>query len=186
MPWRRAVTVMLDSEGRYLDADEGALELLGVETVDDLRAMPPGAFAVVPPDPDEQEAMRRAYSAIRAEGVLAELAFRRTDGECVRVRMAILDQGDGRFAALFYPIERPTANLTPRVFGIADILAEWRSAERRMVDLDPDSEQGREVAADIELLRQQHRALFRVTLERQRSDQDTPAAPHEFAVTQAG
>ena len=168
MPWRRAATVTLDVEGRYVDADPGALELLGVETVDELRAMSPGAFAAVPPDPEEQEAWRRAYFAIRAEGVLAEVAFRRTDGELVRVRTAILDQGDGSFTALFYPVERPTTNLTPRVYRIADILTDWRSAERRLVDLDPDSEEGREVAAEIELLRRQHHALFRVAVKRQR------------------
>lgn len=161
MPWRRAVTVILDDEGRYLDADAGALDLLGVASVDELRAMPPGAFTAVPTDPKEQAAWRRAYASIRAEGVLAELTFRRTDGELVRVRTAILDQGDGRYRALFYPIERPTTNLSSRVYRIAEVLAEWRSAERRLVDLDPESDEAREVGADIELLRRQHHALFR-------------------------
>jgi hypothetical protein len=169
MPWRGAATVILDTDGRYLDADENALELLGVKSVDELRVMSPEAFAAVPSDPEEQEALRRAYYASRADGLLAEVAFRRTDDELVRVRTAILEQDDGRFVALVYPVERPTTNLTPRVYRIADVLAEWRSAERRLADLDPDSEEAHEVAADVERLRDQHHTLFRVALERQQS-----------------
>jgi PAS domain-containing protein len=160
MPWRHAASVTLDAEGRYLDADEAALELLGVATRDELRSIPPERFAAVPPDPDEQEAWRRAYFASRAEGVLAEAAFRRLDGELVRVRTAIVDQGDGMYRALFYVVERPTTNLNARVFRIADVLAEWRSAERRLVDLDPGSDEARDVRETIELLRTQHRELF--------------------------
>jgi PAS domain-containing protein len=69
MPWTSAGTVMLDRDGRYLDADESALELLGVPSVDELRNTPPETFAAVPPDPIEQEAWRKAYFASRAEGV---------------------------------------------------------------------------------------------------------------------
>jgi PAS domain-containing protein len=111
MVWRQAATVILDREGRYLDADDAALELLGVPSVEEFRSMSPAVFAAVPPDPEEQEAWRKAYFASRAEGVLAEGALRRTDGELVRIRTAILEEPDGRFRALFYPIERPTTNL---------------------------------------------------------------------------
>ena len=38
MVWRSAAVLMLDAEGRYMDADPRALELLGVATVDELRA----------------------------------------------------------------------------------------------------------------------------------------------------
>ena len=112
------------------------------------------------PEAAEQEAFRRAYERSAAAGVLAEVAFRRLDGELVRVRTAILDEGEGRYQALFYPIERPTTNLTPRVYRIAEVLAEWRSAERRLVELDPDSEEARQVQSDIDLLREQHHVLF--------------------------
>lgn len=160
MPWTTAATVILDLEGRYLDADDAALDLLGVSSVDELRATPPDRFAVVPPDPEEQEAWRRAYFASRAEGVLAEGPFRRLDGELVRVRTAILEEPDGRFRALFYPVERPTTNLTTRVFRIADVLSEWRAAERRLVELEPGSAEAERVQADIALLREQHRRMF--------------------------
>jgi hypothetical protein len=160
MPWRGAASVTLDVEGRYVDADDAALELLGVASVEELRETPPQRFAALPPDPEEAEALRRAYFATQADGLLAEVAFRRLDGELVRVRTAILDEGEGRYRALFYPIERPTTNLTPRVYRIAHVLAEWRSAERRLVELDPDSAEARELSADIDLLREQHAMLF--------------------------
>jgi PAS domain-containing protein len=147
-------------EGRYLDADDAALELLGVASVEELRATPPDRFAATPRDPHEAEALRQAYLASRAQGVLAEVAFKRLDGELVRVRLAILEDGSGGYRALFYPIERPTKNLTPRVYSIAHVLAEWRSAERRLVDLDPSSAEAIQLSADIDLLREQHSMLF--------------------------
>lgn len=160
MPWTGAAVVILDRDGRYLDADERALDLLGVASVEQLRATPPDAFAALPPDPDEQEAWRTAYFASRADGVLAEVAFRRLDGELVRVRTGIMAEPDGRFRALFYPIERPTTNLVAKTYRIGDVLAEWRTAERRLAELDPLSEEGRTVQADVDLLRAQYRQLF--------------------------
>ena len=161
MPWRNAATVVLASDGRYLDADQHALELLGVASVDELRATPPETFAAVPPDPVEQEAWRRAYFASRAEGVLAEGAFRRIDGELVRVRTAIMDEGNGRFRALFYVVERPTTNVTSRIYRIGDVLEEWRDAERRLAAVDPYSDEGAQLFEEVEVLREQYQQMFR-------------------------
>lgn len=159
MAWRGAATVILDREGRYLDADEAALELLGVASVEQFRSMSPADFAAVPAGPEEQEAWRQAYRASRAQGVLAEGAVRRADGELVRVRTAILEEPDGRFRALFYPVERPTADLTARVYRVVDVLSEWRAAERRLAEVDPASEEGVALAAELALVRSQYQAL---------------------------
>ncbi len=147
------------TDGRYIDADQAALDLLGVSSVDELRATPPERFAAVPPDPQEQAAWERAYFASRAEGVLAEVAFRRLDGELVRVRTVIVAQPDGTYRALFYPVERPTTNLVAKVYRIADVLAEWRGAERRLVEVDPETKEGQAIAAEVELLRGQYHVL---------------------------
>lgn len=168
MPWRRAAVVTIDSEGRYLDADDAALALLGVGSVKELQATSPERFSALPPDPAEQAAFRRAYLAGRADGILAEVALRRLDGELVRVRTAIIDQGDGSYRALFYVVERPTTDLSARIFRIADVLAEWRSAERELVALDPESDDAREVSKAIDLLRAQHRAMFDAARQRHR------------------
>jgi PAS domain-containing protein len=161
MVWRSAATVIIDAEGHYLDADAAAVDLLGVASVEELRATPPGRFAALPADPEEQEAWRRAYFATRADGVLAEIAFRRLDGELVRVRTVIAPDADGTFRALFYPVERPTTNLAARIYRIADVLAEWRGAERRLVEVDPDTDEGQAIAAEVELLRGQYQVLAR-------------------------
>ena len=130
-------------------------------SVDELRALPGDAFAAIPPDPAEQEAWHAAYFASRPEGVLAEGAFRRLDGELVRVRSAILEEADGRFRALFYPVERPTTKLSAKMYGIGDVLAEWRAVERRLADIDPASPEGAELQAEVDVLRSQYQALVK-------------------------
>jgi hypothetical protein len=77
----------------------------------------------------------------------------------VRVRTVIVAQPDGTYRAQFYPVERPTTNLVAKVYRIADVLAEWRGAERRLVEVDPESEEGRAIAAEVELLRGQYQVL---------------------------
>lgn len=160
MPWRRAATLVFDATGTFLEADEAALELLGVASVEELRSTSLTRFAPHPHDPDEEAALRAAYFATAAGGVLAEVTFRRLDGELVRVRAAVIDEGDGRFRTLFYPIEHPTDALAPRLYRIAEVIAEWRSAERRLVEVDPASEEAERIRADIRLLREQHQVMF--------------------------
>jgi PAS domain-containing protein len=160
MPWLSAGVLRIDADGRHIDADPVALDILGASSVEELLATPPDAFQPVPPDADEAEAFRAAFTEAAARGLIGEGAIRRLDGELVRVRTAILRETDGTYRALLYPIERPTENLTPRIYRIADVLAEWRSAERRLVQLDSASEEGRRVAAEVELLRQQYQVLF--------------------------
>jgi PAS domain-containing protein len=151
--------VTIDAAGRYLDANLTALELLGVPSVEVLRATTPDTFAPTPPDPEEQAAFREAYEASAAKGLLVESAFRRTDGELVRARTAILPDGDG-YRVVFHPIERPTENLTVRVYTMSDVLAEWRQAERKLVDVEPGSDEAIRVTEQIELFKTQYQKMF--------------------------
>jgi PAS domain-containing protein len=164
MVWRSAAMVMLDAEGRYVDADERALQLLGVGTVDELRATPPSAFQATSPDADGEAAFRAALLAEPFRGLIGEGAVKRIDGELVRVRTAIIPEPAGGYRALLYPVERPTTNLTPRIYKIADVLAEWRVAERRLVDIDPATDEGQRVSAEVEQLREQYQVLFERSL----------------------
>jgi PAS domain-containing protein len=159
--WEHAAAIRLDAAGRWQDASDEALELLGVPSVDALRGLPPDAFTPEPVDPVEQAAFADAYASSLAQGMLIESPFRRLDGELVRARAAVLPDDEGGYRLLFYPVERPTTNRSTRVFTIADVLAEWRGAERRLVALDPDSAEARRVAGEIELLRVAHGRLFR-------------------------
>jgi PAS domain-containing protein len=147
--WRSAAVLKTDSEGRYFDADAAALDLLGVSSVDELRATPVSAFQPFPVDPAEEQAFREAFTSSAAHGLIGEGAIRRLDGELVRVRTAILRDGEDGYRVLLFPLERPTTNVVPRVYRIADVLSEWRSVERRMVDVDADSDEGRQVANEI-------------------------------------
>jgi PAS domain-containing protein len=151
--------VTIDAAGRYVDANLTALELLGVPSVEVLRATTPDTFSPTPPDPEEQEAFRQAYEASAAKGLLVESAFRRTDGELVRARTAILPDGDG-YRVVFHPIERPTKNVTVRVYTMSDVLAEWRQAERKLVDVEPGSDEALRVTEQIELFKTQYQKMF--------------------------
>ncbi len=157
--------VTLDASGRYVDANETALELLGVPSVDVLRATTPDTFAPVAPDPDEQSAFQRAYAASSARGLLLESTFRRIDGELVRARTAIVPEGDG-YRVVFHPVERPTADLTVRIYTISDVLAEWRQAERRLVEVEPGGEEAARVNELIELFRAQYQRMFATSASR--------------------
>jgi PAS domain-containing protein len=160
MVWLSAGVVVLGPDGRYADADATALDLLGVPTVEELRATAPETFQPAPRDAADAEAMRRAFAEARFQGVLAEGALRRRDGELIRIRTAIVPQPEGGYRALLYPVERPTTNLTARIYRIADILAEWRTVERRLVDVDPTTDEGRRLKADVDLLKDQYLQLF--------------------------
>jgi PAS domain-containing protein len=151
--------VTLDAAGRYVDANDTALDLLGVDSVETLRSTSPETFAPVPPDPDETAAFQQAYVASAARGLLLESTFRRTDGELVRARTAILPEGEG-YRVVFHPIERPTENVAVRIYTISDVLAEWRQAERRLVELAPDSDEAIRVSEQIELFRAQYQQMF--------------------------
>jgi hypothetical protein len=61
------------------------------------------------------------------------------------------------------------------VFTIADVLREWRGAERRLVALEPSSEEARRLSGEIELLRLTHDRLFRRASGR--PDTDAEAEP---------
>ena len=161
MTWERAATLRIDATGRWLDATDEALDLLGVPSVAALRDLPSDAFSAAPPDPVEQAAFREAYGAAFAQGLLIEGPYRRLDGELGRARTAVLPDPDGAYSLLFYPLERPTTNLTTRILTIAEVLNEWRGAERRLVALDPDSDEAKRVTDEIDALRETHRRLFR-------------------------
>ena len=158
--WRTAAVVRIDAEGRYLAADPQALELLGVDSEERLRTLPPEAFQATPPDPEAEAAFKAAMLDGPFHGLLGEGPIQRLDGELVRVRTAIIPQREGGYRVLLYPLERPTADLTPRIFKIDDVLAEWRTAERRLVQVDRATAEGAQIALEVERLKEQYHVLF--------------------------
>jgi len=162
--WHSACVVVLGPDGQYVDADESALELLGVGCVNELRATSPQAFRPTPTDEAEIAELRRSIAESTFHGLLAEHAIRRRDGELIRVRTALVPTAEGGYRALMYPVERRTTNLTASVYRISDVLAEWRSTERRLVAVDPTSDEGEQLTADVDLLKEQYQQLFRTKI----------------------
>ena len=89
---------------------------------------------------------------------LSEALLRTHDFGAAR---AILEEADGRFRALFYPVERPTTKLSAKMYRIGYVLAEWRAVERRLADIDPASPEGAELQAEVDVLRSQYQALVK-------------------------
>jgi hypothetical protein len=73
----------------------------------------------------------------------------------------VIGEQDGRFRILFHVLDLPTRNLVPRMYRISDVIAEWRSAERRLAEIDPASEEAAALVEDIELLRAQRQVMLR-------------------------
>ena len=70
--------------------------------------------------------------------------------------------------ALFYPLERPTTNLSAKVYRIGDVLAEWRAAERELAEVDPATEEGAALAAEVALLRSQYQEMVKYAAAREK------------------
>jgi PAS domain-containing protein len=147
----------LDTTGRYVDANNSALQLLGV-TLAELRASSPDRFAIRPSNVAEQAALRAEWESAGSRPLVGTTGMKRADGTPIRVSYAIetLDSG---FRARLWQIEgAPEA--PPSVFSVGSVLREWRAAERTLAELTPGTPEWRRTAADIELLRDKYHELF--------------------------
>ncbi len=152
-------TITLTAEGRVEAANPDALSLLGV-TLDELLALPQGAFSPDPPDPDADAAFREQWEAEGRPDIGGQATLRRLDGSMVRVRFAISPTADRRFVAVLEPIDAPIETAT-RVYTAGDVLNEWRAAERRLSSLDEGSHEWAAVVSEIEDFRATYQQIFR-------------------------
>ena len=151
--------IIIDAEGRYLDGNARALEILGV-TLEELRAASGTTFAVEPPDPAQSQAFRVAWEAQGRPDITGESSIRRPDGKEVRVRFAINARADGTYAAALEPVPaNPGGAASVRTVGA--ILAAWRAAERRLETLAPGSNEWMAAQEEVAWLREQHATVFR-------------------------
>lgn len=150
-------TILLESDGSYVDASPSALAMLGV-TIDELRALPPGSLASERPDEAEREALREAFRASGAPGAVGAATIRRPDGQEVRVNFLIDQQADGRYVAYLKPasesVDRPIVFVT-----LGEVLAAWRAAERRLQTLTPNSREAQAAEREINLFRSEYKRL---------------------------
>jgi PAS domain-containing protein len=150
--------VELDMAERCVDANAAALDILGV-SLDELRAAPPGQFAVQPVIPGEQRSLRAQWAEGGEELVVGTAGVRRGDGAIIRVAYA-LEKTPGGLRARLWQVEGSPESPTS-VFTVGDVLREWRAAERELTELVPGSRDWARTLGEIELLRDRYQELFK-------------------------
>ena len=151
-------TLTLNADGTTADANDAALALLRV-TLDELRALPPGALSVEPPDPAAGEAFREEWQRAGTPDIGGESTLRRPDGTTVRVKFGITPLDEGRFLAIIEEIAGH-AEAPPVLYTAGQVLAEWRAAERRLAAIAEGSAEWDAVSAEIDAFRRRYHALF--------------------------
>ncbi len=152
-------TMTLNADGTAVDASPAALELLGV-SLDQLRALPRGAFSPEPEDVEGDAAFRKEWEGQGSPDIGGNATIQRLDGTRVRVRFGITPIDDGRLLAILEPTGDSTDDPTA-VYTAGQVLAEWRAAERHMADIPAGSAEWRATQAEIELFRSRYQELFR-------------------------
>jgi PAS domain-containing protein len=157
-PQATEAVITLDADGRYVDADRAALELLGVSLAD-LRASAPDRFAIRPSIGEEQEALRAQWERGGSQPLVGTAGLQRADGTLIRVAYAIETSGEGLRARLWRVDGPPDAPSS--VFTVGDVLSEWRAAERELAELAPGTSEWARTMSEIDLLRGRYQELFR-------------------------
>jgi PAS domain-containing protein len=143
--------VVLDDEGRYLDANPSLLDLLGY-SVDELRALSLGAIGTAAPGSVAETWVAFVRGEIdMPDDRRAEL--RRKDGSLVPTWFVGAARGDraGTWVVAFEPLTQPLPVNIPPVLPV--ILSRWRAAERRLAQLAADDPQRPVEEARVEELR---------------------------------
>lgn len=150
--------ISLTIDGRYLDADAEALDMLGV-SIEELRASSPDRFAIRPSVDAEQAALRSEWELGGTEPLVGTTGLRRADGTTIRVAYAIerIDQG---FRARLRRVEGSPHDAAS-VYTVGDVLREWRTAERELAELVPGTPEWARTQGEIDLLRGRYQEIFK-------------------------
>lgn len=141
----RLARVLISGDGRYLDANPTALELLGVDAAT-LQTHHVGDFTA----PELRDASRASWAHMAASGqmtfLIDETYLLRLDGTAtvVKVHPVVPGETPGTWWAQFELIEGPRG----RVLSLAkpnQVLNAWRAAERRAA-AHPEGSHDREAA----------------------------------------
>jgi PAS domain S-box-containing protein len=151
--------MVINADGTTADASPEALALLGL-TLDELRALPPGALSPEPADPAAEAAFREQWEGQGSPDIAGEATVRRLDGTSIRVKFGITPIEDGRFMAMLEPVAGPTEQ-PPTLYTAGQVLAEWRAAERRLITIPPETPEWHHTQAEIDTFRQRYQELFK-------------------------
>jgi PAS domain-containing protein len=157
-PGSTEALIRIDAAGRCFDANEAALELLGV-TLAELRESPGDRFSMRPANVAEQAAFRTEWESAGSRPLVGTAGLKRGDGATIRVSYAIKADESGFVARLWEVPGSPDA--PPSVFSVGEVLRSWRAAERELAELKQGSPEWARTLSEIELLRDRYRELFR-------------------------
>jgi len=157
-PGTTEAVIRIDAAGAYVDANEAALELLGL-TLTELRASPRDRFAIRPANVAEQAAFREEWESAGSRPIVGTAGLKRGDGATIRVSYAIEADESGFVARLWEVPGSPDA--PPSVFSVGEVLRSWRAAERELAELRQGSPEWARTLSEIEMLRDRYRELFR-------------------------
>jgi PAS domain-containing protein len=152
--------LILGADGTYRHASPRALELLGL-SLDELKALPPGALSTTPAD--ERQALQKEWERSGARAALGETTVAVPGGRTFRARFALAVQPDGTYRATITPVAGPVTGPT-RLYAVGEVLEAWRAEERKLEALEPGTPEWQEVKARAEGLRRSYARHF----ERQR------------------
>jgi PAS domain-containing protein len=153
----RTLEIVLSADGRYLSANDAALDALGY-TLDELQRLDLGALSNFP-DQVAQRAWQMVISGAFEVTGDQPAELRRKDGSPLHTVVRSIERTrDGHYLSRMEP--RPGTAPIDRT--IHKVLADWRRAERELADLD-DGADGRRTAleAEIERLRHEYQAMAR-------------------------
>ena len=151
-------TITIDAAGRFVDANEAALELLGVSLVA-LLTSPPERFTIRPTIEVDQSGSHGEWTTGGAQPRVGTAGLRRGDGTTIRVAYAIEPAGSGFRARLWPAEDAPPTATSGRMVG--DVLREWRSAERELAEMVPGTPEWLRTLSRIEALRGRYQEVFR-------------------------
>jgi PAS domain-containing protein len=150
--------IRIDASGRYIGANEPALELLGV-TLAELRASPPDRFTMRRTSDADQVALRAEWELGGSRPLIGTTGLKRADGATIRVSYAIETVRTG-FRARLWQIEG-SPDAPPSVYSVDRVLREWRAAERELAELRPGTPEWARTLSEIDILRGRYQELFR-------------------------
>ena len=153
-------TIVLDGEGRYVDASPAALELLGVDLPTFLTKRP-GDFRD-PGAPLVDDARQAELRAAMLGGLVGETTIRRADGSTFRARFTLAPHLDrpGFLIATIEPISSPHGETVVRT--LPEVLEAWRQADRELASLEPGTAEWRAAKGRVDDARETYQRLSRL------------------------
>jgi PAS domain S-box-containing protein len=160
---RRDARILVGSDSTILEATDAALDLLGL-TIDELRALPPGALSMEE-DREASAGFSEAWEQGGRGAVVGSGTMRRLDGRLVRLRYHIAPLADETFDII---IEESLESVTEpaRTYTLNTALSAWRAAERKLASVDPQSPEGVRAQAEFDYFRMEYQRLAHPPTER--------------------